>query len=596
MDGTKDSRVGGRSVWTVTLVTSILGFALGLLHATPHLAVERAVALTAVSYPPDNPVWMAMVSGYCLLVDGLAGLLKVGLPPLSASLLTSGLLGAVSFAGIALFILAISESVAVSLAGTVLIYVGHLVGKGVVYPIHLLGFFATEGVLGLSYCLLVLAVFALGRYRAAFLFLGLAPGVHPALGCWMLLVFGVTALLHWHFSWALLRRHAAWFATGAAIAVAGFAVHAWLMRGLPRMDAEMRALFDGYIRFWDAHRGPFFWDYVRRTPSYTAKGVWVCVCSIVLAAGGRALFARRADLAPLFTFVAVSGLLALAAGTLAQLLPDRLPVSVVILMPGRFVNLNNLLFVPLLLGVLLSPVLRSRPAVPLLVLVLALSLFLPPNSAFLTRMWFPVILAWVVWQAVRSRGGAALAGEDPAERRSPAAVQATALMVAVMAIHTLASPDEYDPRPQFARIRREFRDQTNDEFYRAIAARKGLLLTVRDFGLLTLRTGRPLLVDPSIFDHLGCTPQSAKRVNRILNRIYAADLREPAPRAVDPHGSIPPAMHRELWEARTTAEWQDIRREFGVTDVLTTTNFVLQLPVVLRDDRGTLYEIPLASE
>lgn len=211
-------------------------------------------------------------------------------------------------------------------------------------------------------------------------------------------------------------------------------------------------------------------------------------------------------------------------------------------------------------------------------------------------MWVPVMVGWIAWLAGRelvrpmADGAAGLVGRGGAEGR--AAASCVAMLGAVLGVYTLASSDIMDVRTHVNAVRVQFRDRTNDEFFRAISLRRGLMLTVRDFGLITLKTGRPLLIDPSILDHLACTPQSAKVVNHILNRVYGADLRAPAPHGVDPHGSIPPAMHHQLWEDRTREDWQGIRREFGVTDVLTPTNFTLRLPVVLRDDRGLLYEIP----
>ena len=52
------------------------------------------------------------------------------------------------------------------------------------------------------------------------------------------------------------------------------------------------------------------------------------------------------------------------------------------------------------------------------------------------------------------------------------------------------------------------------------------------------------------------------------------------------------ASERTLWENRTRAEWQDIRREFGVTDILTDSGWRLHLPVIARSDDYMLYGIP----
>ena len=47
-----------------------------------------------------------------------------------------------------------------------------------------------------------------------------------------------------------------------------------------------------------------------------------------------------------------------------------------------------------------------------------------------------------------------------------------------------------------------------------------------------------------------------------------------------------------LWESRALSEWQDIRNEFGATDVLVWSENRLQLPQIASDDQFALYHIP----
>jgi hypothetical protein len=51
----------------------------------------------------------------------------------------------------------------------------------------------------------------------------------------------------------------------------------------------------------------------------------------------------------------------------------------------------------------------------------------------------------------------------------------------------------------------------------------------------------------------------------------------------------------EKWPERTLARWQDIRAEFGVTDVLVYSRVALQLPLVARGEPISLYTIPPAA-
>jgi hypothetical protein len=130
----------------------------------------------------------------------------------------------------------------------------------------------------------------------------------------------------------------------------------------------------------------------------------------------------------------------------------------------------------------------------------------------------------------------------------------------------------------------------------AVAQRKGLLLTSSGMRMIQLRTRRPLLLEIDSFDGLPYAPGSAVPAAGILRDIYGIDLFEK--QSLDVIGNSAPYLstHGPVWQKRSRQEWQRIREEYGVTDVLTVAGLHLKLPVVIRDRQFTLYTIPPPEE
>jgi hypothetical protein len=138
----------------------------------------------------------------------------------------------------------------------------------------------------------------------------------------------------------------------------------------------------------------------------------------------------------------------------------------------------------------------------------------------------------------------------------------------------------------------DFKNRTNNEFYGGIGEREGLLLTTHYSSLISLKTGRPILVDMASPNTIMYAPQSGPAFNNILKRVYGVDLLVP-PAPEYRHKEIRPELYKRLWEQRTTAEWREIGMEFGVTDVLTPADWRLSLPAAAEGEGMVLYEIPV---
>jgi hypothetical protein len=134
-------------------------------------------------------------------------------------------------------------------------------------------------------------------------------------------------------------------------------------------------------------------------------------------------------------------------------------------------------------------------------------------------------------------------------------------------------------------------DRTTDKFYSKISQRKGLLLVTSDFPLIQLRTRRPVLADMASPNFFTYAPEAVIAFNDLLLKIYGINLLE-APSIENQHKEIPSQFYKALWEKRTMEQWQEIRNKFDVSDVLTNTDWILSLPVIVKSSGGILYEIP----
>jgi hypothetical protein len=136
-----------------------------------------------------------------------------------------------------------------------------------------------------------------------------------------------------------------------------------------------------------------------------------------------------------------------------------------------------------------------------------------------------------------------------------------------------------------------FKDRSNDPFYAEVSRRTGLLATGTQIHLIQLYTRRPILLDVDSLDLLPYTLEVGPELNRIMKVVYGTDLFNPPPTGLH-RGTLPSEPARTVWQSRSIEEWQSIKRDFGVTDLLTEKNWKLNLPEVTRNEQFILYQIP----
>ncbi len=569
------------------LLAGSAGFILGLSNATWQVTVETAQVLAGiVNYPPDNPFYFYHIKVFTIINHISALLLAAGVPEKTLSVLISGLLGMVSFQAIATLIYALNRNVPISVLGVVLVYFAKYVGDGVIYTIWLLGQPHTYGILGLSFAVLAVALLAAGACRAGLFCLGLAPAVHPSVGTWVFFIVTLSALIEPGLVKKALRAHYPYLLAGLLVAACSAAYQLHLMQALPTIDPQIKEKFlDAYLRYWDSHRRPMFW--CTGLPNYHIPcGLLYCGYSILLALCCLKIFREKRTLALLFRAILLSGVLSLSLGLLTQLPQEKIPSFLLILMPGRYINFNNIVLVPCLLGVLTCPPHRAYVAnYNFFLLFLVGSFFARHDEA--QAVTFALMLSWIAFLAAKKYGWRPTYQPQLRQHKPGYATLMAVFLVAFLAMNL---PRE-DYRRHFIFNPQDMNDRTNSSFYRAIAERPGLLLTTHYAGRIQLKTRRPILFDMASPNCFAYAPESAETFDRILRQIYGIDLLRPPPEGFQ-HYEILPQLYRDLWERRTVSGWQQIREKFAVTDVLTPADWRLSLPVVAEGEGMILYEIP----
>ena len=579
-----------RAALVALVASGALGFHLGYTRFPDwQIPVESAQVLAGlVVYPHETPFYVHHMKLWTLLHQVCAVFLKAGVSEIELSKLVSGMLGMLSLQALTMFSFAFCRRALLSVGFALLLFVSGVTYAGALYPIFLMGAPFTYGIVGLSLIVLVAGLLGSGLHRTGAFLLGLAPAVHTGLALWLWVIVGCCFIIER--GRGVPRGSLRSLLAGIAVTGVSFAVHSWMSAGVPSQPVAMdRHYLDAFVAFWDGHRRPV---------SLRELAVLLNVAALGLATAWLRWFRLHVteEAAWLLRFAQVSAAMSIALVPLTWVPPAHVPVPLLVLMPGRVLNIVAMTFSAMLLGLL------GRSAIgwqSLLMLAMTAALFIG-NDSMLWRMlpttwpesWPHVptdaiafvvaaaLLIGMVVQAWRSR-------QSPVQVRlqiptSRAVGIANLLLLLASAVVAYRAPE---PRGHI------FIDRTNNSVLAAAAGAPGLLLTVGDAHLMQLRTRRPMLIDTGALDTIPYTPGSGPVLDRILRDIYGIDLFAPPPE-LRGAGRLLEDVHREHWQRYSAEDWRRIRKDYHVTQVLTPSDWQLDLPIVAGDLRFLLHTIP----
>jgi len=574
-----------RALW-VLAVSGSVGFAIGITRfATWQVAVESAqVVAGLVTYPADHPFYIYHMKLWTVAHQVCALLLWAGVSEIALSKLVSGMLGMVSFQALSLVLFAFSEDLLLAIGAPLVILYTQAAIHGANYPIALMGTDHTYGVLGLSTAVLVVGLLGAGCYRLGGFLLGLAPAIHPSIGGWLALVVAVCVLWDFRRLRAELQPGLPWFLVGSAVTALSLAVLLVMARDVPGIDrAEASKYVSAFVNTWDDHRRP---------ASLISVATILNVDALVLALVWLRWFSADLSRSAVFALriVVAAAALSLPLIFVSWLPSSAVPTPLLMLMPSRFVNFNVLMFVPLVLGLLGAC--RDNAWAKTAAAGFLCALFTSyrsmiwdgrPAAGWLERQiqfnpWHVFVAVSIALVAARATPRL----RDLRWRAVARAARAVALAVAAAcAFFIWFLPPIY-----------ELLDRTNNPLYAAAAAeREGLLATGGTFHLVQLYTRRPVLLDGGALDGITYAPAGGPKTARILRDVYGIDFFDPPEEARRVSG-IPHRVNKPIWERYSRLKWQEIRHDFGVTQVLTRADWVLDLPIEAEDQFLKLYRIP----
>jgi|TARA_B100002003_G_C14137939_1_gene547345 hypothetical protein len=588
-------------LYIVFLLSGFFGYCIAVInHATWQGDVTSAQVISGiVEYPPNNPLYIRQIKVWSLLNQFSAVLLYSGISEKTASIIVCGLLGGVSFQALALIVFAFSLNSILAVLSPFFIYFMNYVGYSIAYPIILMGTEFSHGIIGLSFILLLIALIGNGQYKLAGLFLGIAPAIHPSLGAFCVLAAGITFLWDYGNNRENLKKLFKYFLIGCLITAISLAYQLYLIRDLQNLDRlEAQKYLSSYIKYWDYHRQPIkLWSY----------GILTCIASLLLSIFALLYLKKELPQHSLFLLklFIVSAILSIALGLTTLLPPEIIPSILLTLMPGRFQNLNNLVFVVLLIGILGNNnfknfffhriILFAFVICSLFLMIIAYNLDLPRYSKLFNQSKLLLPFAATICLTVISLTSNKLQWflNSNTSRQFINSIHLITLIVFVFMGITAFSKFGHTVLAKYNgwKVEKEtFRDWTNDPLYAEISKGKGLLLTAADITLVQLYTRRPVLFDGVWLDGFAYVPESGPELNKILRQVYGFDLLKPPPEKYRNRGAIP-KIHKDLWEHRTLKQWRDIKKRYGVFDILTHSDWNLNLPIVIQNEKYMLYYI-----
>lgn len=559
------------SLGLLLLLSGVFGAALGITTATWQSSLETSQFLAGlVHYSPASPSYAYNTSNVSLVNYVGAVFLMLTNSEIASSLLLCGMLGALALQTMAMAVFLSARNVYLAVFASLMIVEFHLYGSGISYPIILLGSPHTFGRVGLMFTAMAALFFGHSRWRTAFFLSGLSLAVHPAWGLWLNACLFVVFTLRWReFRPLLSRDHLLSYGLGVGISLSLFVLQRLAYPAFPLAVGNAqnaRELFLNYIRYWDFHRSKFS-NPVVLGRELTHAGL-ALILSVALWKTSRAEKGVRY----FAIFLAVTTLVgAVFIFVPSWFDPAAFPAILVILMPGRFINIAILVAFPLLVGL----VLRERRTVPGLMLLFfawyvcwrflgRFPIPIPPPQTGLLLL-AGILFVWRQRFEPRTLGGA----------YSP---KLTALMFATVATLLLFSPIYVLTQ----------RESVEKAFVRVDLPSRvpGAVLTTVERYLLQSESRVPT-ISPNT-DGYVYSPDAFVRAAPLFLDLFAIDFRLPPEPGIR-HGKFGTNLYAASWEARDCREWERLGREYGFGAILVPGDMTLKLPKVNQDRRWNVY-------
>jgi len=564
-----------KSLTLLLLVSGFFGAIAGVLTATWQVPIETAqVLLGLVSYDHGALPYAYHVTAFSMINHIGCLLLAITHSEAASSILLSCLMGIVVMQTVAMAIFLIFRNAYLAPLLTVILAAIHFMGSGIAYPIIFLGTEHTYGRAGLFFILYAALFLAFSRFKTGFLLSGLTLWIHPAWGLWLNMCLAIVLIVQY-------RRYGALLTPGNLLSYClgvGLSITVFLWQKLhypvnlaiaPGDASEAKEIFLNYIRYWDYHRQKF------ANPRILSTGFTYALLTFSLSA----LFMfRQRDTSIgeklFYAFVMLSTILASLFVFLPSWFDPRFfPEFLVMLMPGRFINIPIFLCTPMLLGSAMLWISGSNRLLPetnrLQVSIVSAALLLS-TAVFVERYGFKHTILFaclgggLFWGIRKLRESHSL---------SSSLINSSALTACL----ALASAS-----PLYLGIKLPSIEQR----FQKVAVPgdiNGSILTTMDNWLLQVKT-RVSTITPHIDGYVYLGGNSLIRLNQLAIDIFGISLTTPPPPNLSLHQSVfATADFRNLWESRGCGEWEQLSAKYHFGLILVPATVHLQLQQIDND-------------
>lgn len=578
-------RISRNTTVLIFVITGVTGFYLGsVYYGTWQAALESSQVLAGVvKYPPSNPFYIYHVKLWTLINQIPAIFLYFGVSEIRLSLVISGIIGMLFFQAIAFIVWTLSRNFLLAVSSPIILYFYIMDGyftplrrfyDSTVYPIFLMGQEHTYGGISLSFILLTFSFIGGGFYRLGSLFMGLAPAVHPSLGIWCLGILAVTLMsdrrnlsLHW--------KNIVTFGTiGIVLSIVSLIIQLDFASCIeaPDISREMKMRYLlAFSKNSDMHRQPvklLSWGMLAHLSVVIVSLQWLISFKNDLSQSSRLMLKA-------FLIMAIFSILL----SFLSWIPDKIPMELLVAMPGRLQNVVLLAFPVLLIGLLGSQKERLPHLIALEILLVAmLSVYVMHLSIEANKI--PVFVSLGIVTALAISGYLRNSIIFPKlARMLRRVVQFTAAVAVIMLSYHMAV--NFDSLQNTWKNKDYyFVDWSNNPAFAHIKNGEGVLLTSSDIGRIQLVARRSVLLNGGALNQITYALESGPIMDSILKEIYGVDLFNAPPGAIS--SALKRSEGKGLWESRSRLEWLYLAQKYGFTNVMTYHDWMLDLPVEMQ--------------
>lgn len=553
----------------VVIASGILGFFLGAFRFPQWQdAIEGAQLLSGVvTYTSATPFYLYLMKAWTLLHQIPALFLWMGATETQVALFLSGCMGMLSYQCLALTLYALTGGALVAVLIPFLIDYTAATLFYSAYPLFLMGSSNTYGVIGFSWIYLTLLLLSLERYRWAGFFLGIAPALHFPLAVTLYFIVGMTLILTPSRS---RYRAVFWpFVIGLLLSILSYAIQ----QSFSGPDYNqilpifLKNEYSQFVKEWEGHR---------KMIPYSDKGLWLNILVIFLIGFYTSFSKPRREAMFFLRAVQFTAAASLLVAGLSHIPVEKLPLWFTSPIPGRMLNIAILSYVPVMFGICWS---LRNVYTTLFVLMTVITLattarFFPDHTPTALVVLGTLLVGLLL--ILREKTQPVTAPTKKIESISRILIVFSLAAFLLKALFFTAQPG--------SEHRERWIDWRKDPFLKQVKQGQGILLTGPDLGHAQLLTRRPILIHYEGLDILAYFPELGPLSFDIIKKIYGVNV-------LLPPQENTPELIKTLWEKRTLEEWLKIQKDYGVTQVITSSEWRLKIPKVTENELMKLYAI-----